>query len=216
MFKQCILTVVLLVSSFAALADNDHTYKDEIPTIMSLIGEHNKLAVEGFKVNKANESFIASENKTPEKFEVDTNVSELSTFEYYLRADGNIITSLFYSHEKVYKADILIQAISFNSDYRYPSYVISDERQSDFYTHDVIDYLISTGWENRSMFENEYVKDNYIIKVSNSSDYSLILEITDKQLITEFNTIKADNDNYKEDDTYLKSVYTDLMKTTNQ
>jgi hypothetical protein len=116
----------------------------------------------------------------------------------------------------VYKADILIQAISFKSDYRYPSYVISGERQSDFYRHDVVDYLLSTGWVNKGMFENEYVKDNYIIKVAHSPDYSLILEITDKDLVTELNSIKMDNDTYKEDDEYLKGIYTNLMSKNNQ
>lgn len=215
MFKHYILGIVIAMTSLTAIAENEQTYKDDIPFLISQIGEHKQLNLEGYKVNKENEGFIASESKTPEKFEVSTDVSDLSKFEYYLREDGNVITRISYSHEKVYKADILIQAISFKSDYRYPSYVISGERQSDFYRHDVIDYLLSTGWVNKGMFDNEYVKDNYIIKVAHSPDYSLILEITDKDLITEFNAIKADNDTYKEDDDYLKGIYTNLMTTTN-
>jgi hypothetical protein len=216
MFKQYILGFVIAMTTLTAFADNEETYKDDIPFLISQIGQHKKLNIEGYKVNKENEGFIASESKTPEKFEVDTDVSDLSKFEYYLREDGNIIARLTYSNEKVYKADILIQAISFRSDYRYPSYVISGERQSDFYRHDVVDYLLSTGWVNKGMFENEYVKDNYIIKVAHSPDYSLILEITDKDLVTELNSIKMDKDTYKEDDEYLKGIYTNLMSKNNQ
>jgi hypothetical protein len=216
MFKQYILGFVIAMITLTAFAENEETYKDDIPFLISQIGQHKKLNIEGYKVNKENEGFIASESKTPEKFEVDTDVSELSKFEYYLREDGNIIARLSYSNEKVYKADILIQAISFKSDYRYPSYVISGDRQSDFYRHDVVDYLLSTGWVNKGMFENEYVKDNYIIKVAHSPDYSLILEITDKDLVTELNSIKMDNDTYKEDDEYLKGIYTNLMSKNNQ
>lgn len=213
MFKHYILGLVMTMTSLTAFAENEQTYKDEIPFLIGQIGEHKKLNLEGYKVNKENEGFIASESKSPEKFEVDTDVSDSSKFEYYLREDGNVITRIIYSKEKVYKADILIQAISFKSDYRYPSYVISGERQSAFYRHDAIDYLLSTGWVNKGMFENEYVKDNYIIKVAHSPDYSLILEITDTSLITELNSIKMDNDDYKEDDDYLKGIYTTLMTT---
>lgn len=216
MFKQYILGFVIAMTTLTAFAENEETYKDDIPFLISQIGQHEKLTIEGYKVNKENEGFIASESKMPEKFEVDTDVSDLSKFEYYLREDGNIIARLTYSNEKVYKADILIQAISFRSDYRYPSYVISGERQSDFYRHDVVDYLLSTGWVNKGMFENEYVKDNYIIKVAHSPDYSLILEITDKDLVTELNSIKMDKDTYKEDDEYLKGIYTNLMSKNNQ
>lgn len=214
MVKQYILGIVVAMTSLGAFADNEQTYKDDIPALISHLGEHKQLTVEGYKSKRENDGFIASDSKVPESIVVDTDVSDLSKLEYYLREDGNIITRLSYSHEKVYKVDLLIQAISFKSDYRYPSYVISGERQSEFYKHDMIDYLISTGWINKGMFENEFIKDNYIIKVAHSVDYSLILEISTTDLITELNAIKMDNDTYKEEDDYLKGIYTNLMTTT--
>lgn len=214
MFKHYVLAFAVAITSFTALAENEPTYKDDIPTVLTQLGEHKLLDIVAYKANKKDEEFIPSESKAPEVIQVDTDVSDLSKFEYYLRADGNVITRLTYSNEKVYKADILVKAINFKTEYRYPSYVISAERQSEFYKHDMIDYLISTGWGNKGMFENEFVKDNYIIKVAHSADYSLILEISTTDLITELNAIKMDNDTYKEEDDYLKGIYTSLMSTT--
>lgn len=61
------------------------------------------------------------------------------------------------------------------------------------------------------MLENEYQKDNYLLKISHSSDYAIIVEITTKELITELNKLRLDNDSYDESDDYIKSVYTDIM-----
>lgn len=89
--------------------------------------------------------------------------------------------------------------------------MISSERQYDFYKHDLVDYLISTGWENKGVFENEYTKDNYLVKITHSADYAIVLEFTTRDLITELNAIKSDSDSYKEDDEYLKGVYKSLI-----
>lgn len=103
MFKHYILVLVMTMTSLTAFAENEQTYKDEIPFLISQIGQHQKLNLEGYKVNKENEGFIASESKSSEKFEVDTDVSDLSKFEYYLREDGNVITRLIYSKKKFTK-----------------------------------------------------------------------------------------------------------------
>lgn len=211
MFKHYVLAFAVAITSFTALAENEPTYKDDIPTVLTQLGEHKLLDIVAYKVNKKDEEFIPSESKAPEVIQVDTDVSDLSKFEYYLRADGNVITRLTYSNEKVYKTDILVKAINFKTEYRYPSYVISSERQYDFYKHDLVDYLISTGWENKGVFENEYTKDNYLVKITHSADYAIVLEFTTRDLITELNAIKLDIDSYKEDDEYLKGVYKSLI-----
>jgi hypothetical protein len=212
MFKHYLFGIVMLLVSWSVFAD-DPTYKEQIPSIMKQIGNHKDFSVMGFKANRKDEEYIPSENKSPELLTVSTSVSDLSAFVYYLRDDGNVMTRVTYANEKVYKATIFIEALNYKTSYRYPSYVVSIERQSDFYKHDLVDYLISNGWSHEGLFENQYKKDDYILKITHSEDYALIVEITEKDLITELSDIKMKADTYKEDDDYLKNVYKGLVTT---
>ena len=211
MLKKYVMAFVLAGFTVFTCADEAKTYKDEIPTIVNQIGEHKTLSILGYKVNKKDEDYVNSTSQKKETLQLDTDVSDLSRFEYYLRSDGNVMTRLVYANEKVYKAEILIEAINARTEYRYPSYVRSIERQSDFYKHDLVDYLVKNGWQNQGLLENEYEKDNYILKMTHSPDYAMIVEITHKDLITELNKIRSKDDEYEEDDEYLKSVYSGLM-----
>lgn len=211
MIKQCFIGCMIGLISFVAAAEDRKTYKDEIPAIMTKIGVNNQISVLGYKSNKKEDLYLESESKVKEQLSVDTTVSDLTRFEYYLKGDGNVINKLTYANGKVYKSDILVEAVNEKTSYRYPSYVRSIERQSDFYKHDLMNYLKNNGWTTNGLLENEYQKDNYLLKISHSSDYAIIIEITTKELITELNNLKLDNDSYNESDDYIKKVYTDIM-----
>lgn len=211
MFKKYVAVFIIIgLFSLFSLADEPRTYKDEIPTLLTYIGEHPLVSIPAYKVNKKDGEFLPSESKSIEVLNLDTS-GDLSKFEYYLRSDGNIISRMSYGNNKVYKIDILIEAINSKTQYRYPSYVRSVERQSDFYKHDLVEYLNKNGWNNNELLENEYEKDGFVLKITHSPDYALILEMTNKTLITELNNIKIKHDEYEENDTYIKEVYSGLI-----
>lgn len=211
MIKRCLIVCMIGLISVVAVADEKRTYKDEIPMIMTKLGISNQISVSGYKVNKKEDSYLVSESKTKETITVETDTSDLNKFEYYLKSDGYVINKFTYANGKIYKSDILVEAVNEKTEYRYPSYVRSIERQSDFYKHDLMEYLKDNGWTTNGLLENEYQKDNYLLKISHSSDYAIIVEITTKELITELNKLRLDNDSYDESDDYIKSVYTDIM-----
>lgn len=212
MFKHYLVAIIISLVSWSALAD-ESTYKDQIPVIMEQIGTHKDLSIIAFKANKKDEEYLPSESKSSEALQLNTDVGDLSSFVYYLRSDGNVMVRLSYANEKVYKATIFIEALNYKTSYRYPSYLVSIERQSDFYKHDLADYLLDHGWNYEGLFEHQYSKENYILKISHSEDYALIVEISDKNLITELKTMKRNSDSYTEGDDYVKEVYRSLVTT---
>ena len=218
MIHKYVIGLMLLFISIYSLAEDIHTktYKDEIPVLAGLLGEHSTVQFSHFEqsINKDNKPWSTTYTKAEKT--LDTSSWGINRFDFFMKKHSGLIGRLTYGHNKVYKVDVIVEIIEDNPDDRYPYEVISSKNQIEFFREDLITYLNKNGWKRDAISQNEYQKDNVILKFSHTVDWAIRLELTTLSLINEFNEINDKKDNEVQSNEYVKKIYNEFITIDNE
>jgi len=198
MYRHVIMTLFLSIISFSSFADTPETfpptptYKEQIPLFFDRLGANKSIQISGFREDNYDDiTFdkvpVKSNKLVPFTEVLNTDISELRTFKYFINSNRIISNTLYYGYGKVYKVSYSFSnnTIPNDSDAYSINYndKVLNQIKSDLYT-----YLENTGYTENDFFllkwgRNINKKMNewlYDIKQDNLENADSNLEVPDK------------------------------------